>query len=552
MFFIQFNQINKSYSEEKNLIQDLNLTLSEGNVLGIIGRNGEGKTTLLKILVGQVQPDSGQVILSKDGLKIAYHTQFLPIIEDEVITIEDYILLSFPELYEVHKKVCDLATANKEEEINRLILLQSKFEELSGYEILASMDRALVQLGLADFNLNDQVSILSGGQKTRLQLAKVIVRNPDILLLDEPTNHLDKEAILWLESYVKQRKGITVIVSHNRSFLNNVTNQILELERGGHKLYSGNYDDYCKQKQEIVERNLAEIKQNAKKTAKLQEAVNTKRSQALQQHFQRPNKKDFGRHSRTIMRNKAGKKARQAKMYQKRVDERIERNKFLAPKFYKDMNFNIQSISMAGDFVLRIRDLDVSIENKLLIKNICLEVQKGDRIAITGENGSGKTTLLRTIIQALENESISQTVNLGKDIYPGYYSQEHEGIGIHLTVLEDFRQAIPILEADAANYLHNMLFNYGQLRQKAGDLSEGEKSKLALAKLLAQEHNFLILDEPTNHLDIASIEVLEKALESYKGSILCVSHDQYFLQKIAIQKYYRIINQKLVKEQFYV
>lgn len=546
MFFIKLNKVSKSFSVNKNLIEDLSLTLSEKDILGIIGRNGEGKTTLVKILAGELEPDEGNRELSSKDLKIGYHSQFLQIPENEEVSIENYILKNFPELLEIQNQIQKLSASTKAEDIEKLIELQSKFEELNGYNILSEIDKAMIELGLSDFTPNDSVRNLSGGQKTRLQLAKVMIGDPDILLLDEPTNHLDKDAIKWLENFIKNRGGITVIISHNRSFLNNVANQILEFERGKTKLYTGNYDDYHRQKQELIATNLEEIKQNNRKNAKLQDAVNVKRSQVIQQMHKKPDKKTYGRHARTMLHNRAGKKARQAAQAQKRVNQRVERSESIAPVQYRDMHFKIESMETGGDFVLRIQDLDMGYKDKILVENINFEVKKGERVAIQGENGSGKTTFLKTMIDAFKNNLSNEKIKLGSNIHFAYYSQEHEGIDLDLSVIDDFRKTIPMLEKDAGNYLHNMLFTYEQLQQKVRDLSEGEKSKLVLAKLLAGKHNFLILDEPTNHLDIPSVEVLENAFKEYSGTILVVSHDEYFLQKIDVNRYYKIENKKMI------
>ena len=541
MFFIQTLNLSKDFSEQKPLLQELNITISEKNILGIIGRNGEGKTTLLKLLSGEIEPDFGEIIFSQNDLQIGYHTQFLDHKNNEELSIEEYILQNFPEIYETYQKINSISEDFAK--VDELLELQTKFDDLGGYKIQAAIDESLIKLGLSKFKPQDKVKILSGGQKTKLQLAKVIVADPDILLLDEPTNHLDRDSIDWLVSYIKKRKGITIIVSHDRHFLNLSVNQILELEKGEYKLYFGNYDDYQKAKTEEINRSLEEIKQTNRKLVKLEAAAQAKTSQAIHQMKMRPDKKKYGRHSRTIMRNKAGKKFRSVKMMRKRIDSSLERNEKIAPKKHKNMGFEAISTGEIGDFVLRIKNLNIFAGEKLLIENINFEILNGERVAITGENGSGKTTLLKKIIESFQKEI--PEIKYGPNVKFGYYSQEHEEIDVNLTVMDDFRKSFPMLEMEAANYLHRLLFTHEQIRQKISDLSQGEKSKLALAKLLASEHNFLILDEPTNHLDIASREVLESALLEYKGSLLVVSHDRYFLEKLEVNKEFTIRNGKL-------
>lgn len=571
MKYLNLQNIEKSYIEEKPLIQDLSLLLSEGDVCGIIGRNGEGKTTLLKIIAGEIHPDNGQVIISPDTI-IGYHTQFLQI-QNVSQTIEEYVLSTISSLFAVYEQMSRLQNELTEKEVANLMQLQAKFDELGGWVVLSDIHSYLIQLGLDKFKPEDQVSKLSGGQKTRLQLVRILIQNPDILLLDEPTNHLDSSAINWLEEFIKSRKGITIIVSHDRAFLNNTTNKILEIEKGSTKLYFGNYDEYKSQKDKLIEKNEIAYKLNSRKIKRLQEAVNVKKSQAIYEaNYKIPDKKKYGKFARGGLLIKAGKKARIAKMYQKRVNSQIEHNQALKPANYRKMIFKVESAPSTGDFVLRISDYDLKIEDRKLVENINLEVGRGVRMAILGENGSGKTTLLKRMIEVYAitstnmvaglsdnklqefreaafkdfSESELQKFKFGGNILLGYYSQEHEGVDQSLNVIDDFRTVVQMTEVDAANYLFNMTFAYHQLKQKVSDLSQGEKSKLALAKLLVQEHNFLILDEPTNHLDIASREVLEKALQYYEGTILCVSHDRYFLQNINVEKKLKIESHSLV------
>jgi ATPase subunit of ABC transporter with duplicated ATPase domains len=546
MFFIQLKGLSKEFSEQKPLIKNLNITISSKDILGIIGRNGEGKTTLLKLIFGELLPDTGEILLSRDDLKIGYHTQFLPISENTDVSIEEYILSNFEQLYPIHLKIQSLLQVSDSIDINQLMSLQSEFEELGGYNVLSKIEQALISLGLFEFKPEDKVNILSGGQKTRLQLAKIVILNPDILLLDEPTNHLDRESIEWLVNFIKKRNGITLIVSHDREFLNSTVNQVLEIEQGETNLYFGNYDDYFKQKSELIARNLEEIKQSNRKIKDLKSAASKKESRGIKQMNQRPDKRTFGRHSKTIMRNKAGKKMKSVKLMKRRVDQKVAHNEIIKPKKYSNIDFSIESADITSNFVLRVSNLDIVINHKELVKNLSLEILKGDRIAISGNNGSGKTTFLKEIIDSYKKPNSS--IRFSNSVKLGYYSQEHEEVDLSLSVLDDFRQAIPMLEEDASAYLHRLLFTYEQLRQKTGDLSQGEKSKLVLAKLLAQHHNFLILDEPTNHLDIASRELLEKGLQNYTGSILCVSHDRYFLEKLEINKHYEIKNKQLLQK----
>ncbi len=546
MSFLRVTDITKSFTEEKELLKGVSFTVSDGAVLGIIGRNGEGKTTLLKIIAGVLKPDAGSVTLSEDNPKIGYHTQFLPVDDDSDITIEEYIVENFPEVRPLYEKINQLAMRSDEESIEQLIQCQGEFDDKGGYLILGAIDHALVELGLSQFKATDMVRVLSGGQKTRLQLAKVVIHDPEILLLDEPTNHLDADTIQWLESYIKRRSGITAIVSHDRTFLNEVTNHILEIEKGKWKLYFGNYSEYIEEKARLEAHAMEVIKQNKKKIVQLKAAASAKVSQAIMQSSRPADRKKYGRHSKTIMGNKAGKKMRQVKMMTKRITENLEENRTIHPTVYRNMGFKVEAVESIGDFALRITDLHLRIGGKELLNDASMEILKGERVALRGANGTGKTTLVKEILEAQETDA--PQIKFGGGIFIGYYSQEHEEIDLGLTVIDDFRKGIPITEADAASYLYRMAFERKHVFQKTSELSQGEKTKLALSKLLYHKHNFLILDEPTNHLDIKSREILEEALEDYTGTILVISHDKYFLDKIQVTKTYTIKDQKLIKE----
>jgi ATP-binding cassette subfamily F protein 3 len=549
MRYIKLHELEKSFEENRILFTKLSLLLSEGDICGIIGRNGEGKSTILKLITGEITADTGQVEISPNTT-IGYHTQYIDPRDNDSISVEQYVLNTFGRIGEVYARISGYTNVDKD--IDGFIALQTEFEELGGYAIQNKLENALQQLGLFTVKPESLVSSLSGGQKTRLQLSRLLIQDPDILLLDEPTNHLDFETINWLENYIKHRRGITIIVSHDRTFLNNTVNKILELEKGKTKFYLGNYDEYLdiKERNELFNERQSEIAN--RKVNTLKDAVNTKISQAIKQHYQRPDKKQYGRHSRTIMRNKAGKKAKQAKHMQARLEGELEKIHDMQSAVYRNMKFTVESIESSGDFVLRMTDYDVQIADKLLVNNASIVIGKGERVLIKGPNGSGKTTMIKNILSLFNDwqsgAGLPENVKFGGNISIGYYSQEHETILLDKTVLEDFRHGLKMTESDALPYLYRMAFDFKQLAQKTSSLSQGEKSRLALAKLLALQHNVLILDEPTNHLDIKNKEILETALQEYEGTIICVSHDRYFVEQLGITTEYTIKNCQLIRE----
>lgn len=548
MPYIKLHSLQKSFEEEKILFQNLSLTLSEGDICGIIGRNGEGKSTLFKIITGEILPESGSVEIAPHTT-IGCHTQFIPQDEDRKVRIEAYILSQFGRVGEVYDALSCFVPS--EETIEEFIALQSEFDELGGYVIQEKIPNALTQLGLYTITPDTELHTLSGGQKTRLQLAKVLIQDPDILLLDEPTNHLDYQTLLWLEKFIQERKGITIIISHDRTFLNNTVTKILEIERGKTTLYLGNYDDFIaeKEKKLLFAERQSEIA--SRKANNLKDAAQAKASQAIKQHYQRPDKKKYGRHSRTIMRNKAGKKMRQVKHMQKRLETEVQKIHEMAPVNYRNMKFTMRSMEHIGDFVLRVQGINVNVGDKTLIQDISLAIHSGERILIRGSNGSGKTTFLKEIIALYQQYQLDlplpEDIKFGGNVRIGYFSQEHESIAPDLTLLEDFKRDLLMNEAEALPCLYRMAFDYKQVMQKTGSLSQGEKSRFALAKLLAMHHNFLLLDEPTNHLDIKNKEILENSLLEYDGSMICISHDRYFVEKLSFDSIYEIQSSRLVR-----
>ena len=531
---LQLNKISK-YFGSKVILEDFSLELHQKDVLGIIGKNGEGKTTLLKILIGQLNVDKGEVLIEPRNLNIIYHEQFLDLekyTNNEDLTIEAYIMSLYKQdLYNIYLQINSLVNKSDDKSINDLIKFQGKFIDSGGYEILSQIDDAITKVGLKNINSETKLITLSGGQKTKLQFIKFIINKPDILLLDEPTNHLDTESIKWLESYINNRDGITIIVSHDRSFLNNVTNKIIEIENTKSLLYGGNYDSFKEQKKVRIQKEELIYSSKMKQIKRLTQDAQEKEEWAKSTH----NKFNSG--CVAPIRKKAGKVSKTAQIIRNRIENQIKENMPDKPQrtnTNSKIKLELLSVNSSGQKVCELKDVSFSYANRIIFQNFNLEIFQKDRIAIIGNNGSGKSTLLKLIIGQLQPSNGLVSLGLGVDI--GYYSQEHETLNQENILIDEFRKYSNMAEEDARTFLHQLLFKGNQVFQKISTLSQGEKSKLILAILLTKGANFLVLDEPTNHLDIASREVLEQSLKDYNGTILVVSHDDYFINNINIIK----------------
>lgn len=527
---LRLQNIVKFY-KDKAVIDNLSAEFHNGDVVGIVGKNGEGKTTLLKMIAGLISPDEGKISFEPFLPVVTYHEQFLNLNQNDNLTIEEYILSLYPDLLEIYKKLNQLISSTNQEAIEKSISLQGIFIEKNGYEMLEKIPNVIQRLGL---NLSEQTLVkdLSGGQKTRLQFSKLLLQNSTILLLDEPTNHLDLSGIEWLTKYVQDKQGITLIVSHDRAFLNSVTNKIFEMDDGKYTSYKGNYDEYKIQRHNNIERNALIYESQMKNVRRLEKEASRRLSEArvTDQKFIR----GWGG---PPIRKVAGKKAKTAQMLLRKVDEEIKENMPEKPVKKDRIKLDIQPTSSSGQMVVKINNLNFkyNVQEFSILKNINIEIWKGDRIAIKGNNGSGKTTLLKLIVGKLFLQL--GEIKIGENVSIGYYSQEIENLNEDNTLIDEFRKNIEMTEQDARTFLYYMLFEGEQVFQQTNTLSQGEKSKLSLAILLAKNPNFLILDEPTNHLDIPSREVLENSLKKYSGTILVVSHDKYFLSQIKIDKY---------------
>lgn len=512
MFIISAREIKKSFGVD-TIIENASFNLQEKDKVGVIGVNGAGKSTLFKIIAGETEKDSGDIYTAKNT-SIGYMSQFLDFhsdatIWDETLSVFSHIIDMEKELKELGKKISIISTSTDKSSLDSLMKsysdLQHRFENAEGFAYESKIRGILKGLGFYPQDYDKKVSTLSGGQKTRVALAKVLLKKDDILLLDEPTNYLDTEAVEWLEGFLKNYGGSLMIISHDRYLLDNVTNRIFEIENGVLKEYEGNYTSYIGKKKEEREQQLKDYENQQKEIA---------RQEAVIARFRQYNRE---------------KSIRQAESREKMLMrmERIERPEALPKKAY----FIFEPKKRSGNDVIRMEDISKSYD-RLLFRNFNLEIKREERVALLGPNGIGKTTLLKIITGKIKPDS--GTIKLGTSVYPSYYDQEQENLNAEKMVIDEIWDEYPQLNQNKIrNALAAFLFQGEDVFKEVNLLSGGEKSRLALLKLMLSKSNFLLLDEPTNHLDMQSREVLESALSNYTGTVLFISHDRYFLNRVA-------------------
>ncbi len=492
------------------VLKDVNWEVKPGDRIGLVGVNGAGKSTQLKIITGEMEPTSGEVIRPA-SLHIAYLTQEFEVNPNRTVREEFWTV--FTEANKTHESLLEVqremetATPEKLDElIHKLDRLQRQFEALNGYGLDAEIEKILPEMGFESEDGDRLVSAFSGGWKMRMSLGKILLQNPDVLLLDEPTNHLDLETIEWLENYLKNLVTPMVVVSHDREFLDRLCTQIVETERGVSTTYLGNYSAYLEQKLENQAAQLSTYERQQKEIEKQQAFVERFRASAT--------------------------RSTQAKSREKLL-EKIE--VIEAPTAgLKTLTFHFPPAPRSGRDVAIIKDLVHTYDEKILFLGADLEIERGDRIAFLGPNGCGKSTLLR-MIMGLEKPT-EGTVELGKyNVIASYFEQNQaEALDLTKTVMETIHDEVPDWKnEEVRTLLGNFLFSGDTVFKKVAALSGGEKARLALAKMLLKPGNFMLLDEPTNHLDIPAKEMLESALQNYDGTVIIVSHDRYFISQVA-------------------
>lgn len=503
------SHISKAFGTNQ-IIQDCTFNIEDHEKAAVIGINGAGKSTLLKIIVGELSADGGQVTLSKDKT-LGYLSQHQNLtsnntIFDEVMSTKQEIIDMEARIRALEISMKDKTGSDLENLLEQYTRLNHEFELQNGYAYRSEVIGILKGLGFNEADFSLKTNTLSGGQKTRIALGKLLISKPDIILLDEPTNHLDMESIAWLENYLSSYKGSVIIVAHDRYFLDKIVSKIIEIDNGIVSVFSGNYTDYAAKKAILRNMQLKEYL-NQQREIKHHEEVITKLKQ-----FNR--EKSIKRaESREKMLNKI-----------ERVNKPVELN--------DKMNIKLEPDIVSGNDVLNVNNLSKSFDNNCLFENIDFEIKRGERVALIGNNGTGKTTILKLINGITAPDA--GTITLGTNVNIGYYDQEHNILNPDNTLFDELQNAYPDLNnTRIRNTLAAFLFTGDDVFKLIRDLSGGERGRVSLAKLMLSNANFLILDEPTNHLDIVSKEILENALNSYTGTILYVSHDRYFINTTA-------------------
>ena len=506
---LSVSSITKSFGTDV-ILSEVSFHIEAGQKAAIVGINGAGKSTLLKIITGELAPDSGTVSIQKDAtIGILTQTQNLTDannIYDEVLSVKADILALEENIRRLEHTLKNLEGEELEQALNRYSRMNAEFENANGYAIKSEVTGVLKGLGFTEDEFSKTVDTLSGGQKTRVALAKLLLSKPDIIMLDEPTNHLDMDAIRWLEGFLGAYKGAVVLVAHDRYFLDKIVSKVIEIENTKATSYDGNYTEFSKKKKALRD---ALIKQylNQQRDIRHQEAVIEK--------------------LKSFNREKSIKRAESREKQLAKV-ERIE----LPKELNAEMDIRLEPNIESGNDVLTVRGLSKGFDGVTLFRDVDFEVKKGDKVAIIGANGTGKTTLMKILNGLLEPDTGS--FKLGAKVYTGYYDQEHHVLNPENTVFEEIQETYPDMDnTKVRNVLAAFLFTGDDVFKLIRDLSGGEKGRVSLAKLMLSDANLLFLDEPTNHLDIISKEILEQAVSSYKGTVVYVSHDRYFINKTA-------------------
>ncbi|WP_270670323.1 ribosomal protection-like ABC-F family protein [Paraclostridium bifermentans] len=512
MIVLSCNNLNKSFGID-TILENISFTVNEGDKVGIIGVNGTGKTTLFKVLSGIYGYDSGDIYLGK-GVEIGYLEQNTNFQSEK--TIYEEVLEVFSDLMDMENYIRDLEIKIAEEGSNPNSKILDKlmneysqklelFSELNGYGYKSEVKGILKGLGFSDSDMETPINILSGGEKTRVLLSKLLLKNPSLLLLDEPTNHLDSDAIEWLEVFLKQYKGTVIIISHDRYFLDQVVNRVFEIHNKRLKTYNGNYSKFIELSKVEKELEVKKYEDQQKKIKKQEESIDRLKAYGREKHLKRARSKE--------------------KMLDK-VDVLDKPD-----VFRKKASIQFSPSVSSGNDVLQVEDLSMGYGERILFKNINFNIYRGEKVALIGANGIGKSTLFKIIMN--EIIPLTGTTKLGANVHVDYFHQEQKTLNLDNTIIDEIWNDHPSLnQTTLRNMLGSFLFEDEEVFKKISTLSGGERARVAILKLILSNSNFLLLDEPTNHLDIDSKEVLEEALLNYTGTLFTISHDRYFLNTV--------------------
>ncbi len=506
---LNVNNVSKSFGTNE-IIKNASFLINEGEKVALVGANGAGKSTLFKIITGIETLDEGQIFFAKDA-KVGYLAQQSTL--DESQTVFESVLEAFSEVIRLEEELVTLEmsfTGLENDELNQALKkyenLTHEFNKKNGAEYKSRIKGVLKGLAFIDDDYNRLVASLSGGEKTRLELAKLLLNSYDLLLLDEPTNHLDIEAIEWLEGYIKQYRGAVFIISHDRYFLDATVQKVVEVEFTKAKLYYGNFTDFVEQKEIDEEIAMANFENQQKEIKRQQEVIRQLRAYGREKHVKR---------------------ARSREKLLAKIDV-LDRPK--EPP--KTMNFNIEPEIKSGYEVMKVENVSKSFDGKAVLENISFEIFREEKLALIGPNGVGKSTLIKLMLDSFNTDS--SNIKYGVNVFPTYYDQEHTTLNEDLTIFEEILEANPKLtNNEIRSLLATFVFIGDEVNKKIKTLSGGEKGRVALAKIMQSKANLLILDEPTNHLDLMSKEVLENAINNYQGTVLYISHDRYFINSTA-------------------
>ena len=525
---IRVNNLTYRYSsQDRNLLEKLSFTIGLREKIGIVGPNGSGKSTLIKILVGELTDFEGNVAKPKCDLKIGYLPQDVSRDSDKILLEE--VKAALPEIYKVEKNLRVLEK-RLENDVDTEVLrdygeLLSKYETMEGFQLDEKIKKVLSMLGFTKEDMKRNYNKLSGGEKTRVELAKILLEKPDLLILDEPTNHLDINSLEWLEEYLRRYKGTILVTSHDRYFLDKIVTSILELRDGKSTIYSGNYSFY------IYERNLKErqawekYEEQNRKIKKMEREAKRRKIWAKRKEKEKIGAKDKG-----FITHRAAKLAKRAKAVETRIKQMIEEEKVNKPAVEKQIRVKLETACHSGKIVLDVCELSKSFGDRILFNSLNFTIIRGKTIGIIGPNGSGKTTLIRILLGEIPTDS--GFIRWRTNVKIGYHAQEQENLNMKNTILTEVKRENSD-ETFVRTVLGCLKFSQKRVYEKIKNISIGERVKVSLAKVLASQPNVLILDEPTNHLDVHVREALENALADYSGTIIVASHDRYLIKKLA-------------------